>query len=93
MMLVIVLADGNGRQGTRFDYYALCWKQYLVLFTHGIVFWQRGHDVTSHELSPVQDVHTIIANSSNGTVHRNYLQAAELSWILMPTLLYLALIV
>ena len=30
------LVAENGRQETRFDYYALCWRQYLVHFMLGI---------------------------------------------------------
>ena len=92
-MLVIALVAENGRQETRLEYYALCWKQYLAHFTLGIAVWQRGHDVMFPEWYPVQGGHTAIANSSNGAVHKNYQQVAELSWILMPIPLYLALIV
>ena len=79
MMLVIALVAENGRWETRFDYYALCWRQYLVPFTLAICVWQRGHEVIFPKWYPVPGNHTAIANSSNDIVHKNYRPAAELS--------------
>ena len=78
MMLVIALVAKNGRWETRFDYYTLCWRQYLVPFTLGICVWQRGHDVMFPVWYPVPDDHTVTTNSSNGVVHNNFRPVAEL---------------
>ena len=79
MMLVIALLAKKRRRETRFDYYALCWRQYLVTFMFGICVWQRGHEVVFPELYSVPGSHTATANNSNGVVHKNYWPAAELS--------------
>ena len=79
MMLVTALVAEKERRETRFDYYALCWRQYLVTFMLGICVWQRGHEVVFPELYPVPGGHTATANNSNGIVHKNYRPVAELS--------------
>ena len=44
-MLAIAFVAEKGRRETRFDYYALCWRQYLVPFMFGICVWQRAMKV------------------------------------------------
>ena len=78
-MLVIALVAEKGRRETRCDYYALCWRQYLVTFMFGIFVWQRGHEVVFPELYPVPGGHTVTANNAKGVIHKNYRPAAELS--------------
>ena len=58
-------------EGGKQDLTTTCWRQYLVPFMLGICVWQRGHEVVFPEWYPVPGDHTVIANSSNGVVHRN----------------------
>ena len=78
-MLVIALVAESGKRDTRLDWYALCWKPYLVFFMLGIVIWQRGHDLMFPKWYLVPGGHITIASSSNGAVHKNYKQAAGLN--------------
>ena len=78
-MLLIALVAENGKWDKRLDCYALCWKQYLVIFMLGIDTWQRGHDVMFPEWYLVPGDHTVIASSSNDPVHKNYQQVTGLS--------------
>ena len=78
-MLVIASVAENGKWDARLDSNALCWKQYLESFMLGSVIWQRGHDVMFPQWYPGPGDHTVIASSSNGTVHKNYQQVAGLS--------------
>ena len=66
-MLVIALVAENGKQDIRLDCYALCWKQYLVIFMLGIVIWQRGHGVMFPEWYLVPGDHTVIARTAPST--------------------------
>ena len=79
MMLVIALVVESGKQDTSLDWYALCWKHYLVFFMLGIAIWHRGHDLMSPEWYLAPGDHTIIASSSNDAIYKNYQRAAGLN--------------
>ena len=57
-MLVIALVAENRRRETRFDYYALCWRQYLVHFMLGVCLAKRPQSCISRVVSSTRRPHS-----------------------------------